>query len=150
MNASKGKGVLAKGAESPGDDVTLEFWWRNPERLMTRVMALAESDPRLLRLLRAKVGKLAAADDEFRIELKKDIEAIPGKREGRRGHPEFFKEMVVDHVDWLRSGAHVRNLDQAYEATATHFECLFPGLTDGVVRGIYQRARAVREKHKNT
>ena len=151
MSVAKGKSVLAQGAEFAGDGVTLDFWWRDPDRLLKRVMALAETDPKVRRLLRAKVGKLAGSDEEFRIELRKDLDAIGEKKPGRRSpYGPLFREYVVGFVEWMVSSGNAANLADAFAQVAAIESQKFPDLTDDAVRGIYQRARVARKKHGNT
>lgn len=148
MRAAKGKSVLAQGAEFAAGDVKLEFWWRDPDRLLTRVMSLAETDPKVLRLLRAKVGKLAGGDEEFRIELRKDLDAISGKTKHRLSpYGKFFREYVFEFVKWMVNSGHAANLPDAFAQVVVIERQRFPDLTDDAVRGLYQRERDARKKH---
>ena len=68
MSGEGRKTILAQGAEYVEAGEALSPWWRDPDRLLARVMALAESDPKMRRLLRAKVGKLARHDLPFQFQ----------------------------------------------------------------------------------
>lgn len=151
MSGEGRKTVLAQGAEFVYAGDALSPWWRDPDRLLARVMALAESDPKTLRLLRAKVGKLARHDEEFRLELRKDLDAIGEKKPGRRSpYGPFFREYVFGFVEWMLSSGHAANLADAFAEVAAIERQRFPDLTDDAVRGIYQRARDARKKHETT
>lgn len=153
LAAVKGKSILAQAAEFDSGDVKLEFWWRDPDRLLARVMALAEADPKFRRLMRAKVGKLASSDEDFRLELRKDLDAIGQKKPGRRSpYGPFFREYVAGFVEWIVSNGHAANLPDAFVKVAEIERQRFPDLTDEAVRGLYQRARVARKgrkKHEN-
>lgn len=62
-----------------------------------------------------KVGKLARHDEEFRLELRKDLDAIGEKKPGRRSpYGPFFREYVFGFVEWMLSSGHAANLADAF------------------------------------
>jgi len=150
VSSKRKKSVLAQASEIPNrEGAESSFWWRDPDRLLARVMSLAKSDPKVRRLLRAKVGKLARHDEEFRLELRKDLDAIG---EGKKGRPSsygpLYGEYVLGFVEWLKANGHAKTNPDAFDEMAAIERQRFPDITDDAVRGIYQRARYARKKHE--
>ena len=151
MSGEGSKTVIALGAEFVDAGDAFSPWWRDPDRLLARVMALAKSDPKTRRLLRAKVGKLARHDEEFRLELRKDLDAVGEGKTGRRhNYGPLYGEFVLGFVEWLKANGHARTNPDAFAEIAAIERQRFPDLTDEAVRGIYQRARDARKKHGTT
>jgi len=141
------KTVLGSAAKYD-DGKPLALWFKNPEKLVRA--ALQDSDPgkEIKRLIRKLITDIASKDDEFRVELKKDLDELGKGKNHRPGYPRWFRMMVFDEVVFWRHSGMAKNLPEAFMKSADIHRDLYPDITDDAIRGIYQRELKSASAHK--
>lgn len=141
-------GVLGSAAEwvEPGPYVP---WFKDPEKLLRRALGDSHHAREIKRLIRKLVVDIAYQDDEFRVELGKDLcEIAKGKSHRPNTYTKDFRLLVFANVKcWKESGV-VKTLPEAFAKIAEIHRSEYPELTEDAIRGIYQRERDIRKKHK--
>lgn len=126
-------------------------WFRDKEKLIRAALRDSDLGRDLKRLLRKLVSDIAKRDDDFRIDLKKDLEELGrGKFHRPQTYPDGFRMMILAEMRvWKQAGV-IKNLSEGYAKSAELHRSEFPDLTEDAVRGIYQREMAAQKKHKTS
>lgn len=126
-----------------------EPWFRDPEKLIRKALGDSIHAKNIKRLVRKLVVDIACRDDEFRVELGKDLaEIAKGKFHRPNTYTKGFRMLVLANVKCWKEAGVVKTLPEAFAKIAEIHRSEYPDLTEDAVRGIYQRELAIRRKHK--
>lgn len=144
----KSRSVLGSASEWC-DSEPLKPRFKDPEKLLRAALGDSFPERNIKRLLRKLVTDIASRDEEFRVELKKDLgEIAKGRSHRPKTYPDWFVMMIFFEVKSWKEAALVKTLNDAFAKSADLHRSEYPDLTEDAIRGIYQRELARLRKHK--
>lgn len=142
------KTVMASAATNAQLEPSIP-WFKDDEKLIRAALQGKYPNRDLKRLIRKLVSDIAVKDDDFRVELSKDLAELgKGKFHRPNTYPRWFRMMLMDELRVWRSAGIIKNLPEGYAKAAELHRSEFPELTEDAVRGVYQRERAAMQIHK--
>lgn len=116
----KRQSALSFGAAPVSSSRQTSFWWSDPERLVHRVLMLAQDDDRIRKALLAGLKR-------------------------KRGNPGKYthatKMMIIDAVKYVRATTPKDQRPVGFSAFAAALKYLPNNFTEDGVRGIYEKHR---------